>query len=420
MKYLKFTLPTLLFCLLVGCCSEKPDFVTRQDGRLYLNGEPYTFVGANFWYGSILGSEGQSGDRARLIRELDTLHALGINNLRIMAGADGRGDEPWRVTPCLQTAPGVYNDTLLAGLDFLLSEMGKRDMKAVIYLNNAWDWSGGYVFYLEHSGYGATPNLNDDGYPAYVECAAHFATDTLAQQLFYNHAAFMISRTNRYTGKPYKDDPTIMTWQIGNEPRPFSEAGQQGFINWLKHTSALIRSIDANHLISIGSEGIWGCDGNEELHRTICADPNIDYLTAHIWPMNWSWVRKDALHEDLPQAIRNTDEYIAKHIELCRELNKPLIIEEFGFPRDGFSFDPQSPATARDTYMSHIIDKVNEHNEIVGLNFWTWGGLLLPHDEVWHTGDPLIGDPPQEQQGLNSVFPTDTSTINLFRVTVDE
>ena len=54
----------------------------------------------------------------------------------------------------MQEEPGVYNDTILAGLDYLLMEMGKRGMVAVLYLNNAWEWSGGYGFYLYHAGGG--------------------------------------------------------------------------------------------------------------------------------------------------------------------------------------------------------------------------------------------------------------------------
>ena len=36
-----------------------------------------------------------------------------------------------KVEPTLQEAPGVYNDTILAGLDYLLMEMGKRKMLAL-------------------------------------------------------------------------------------------------------------------------------------------------------------------------------------------------------------------------------------------------------------------------------------------------
>ena len=129
-------------------------FVTVKDGKFYLNDSVYTFIGTNFWYGAILGSEGRGGDRKRLVAELDSLHALGLDNLRILAGGDGNVSLPSHIEPTLQTAPGVYNDTILAGLDFLISEMEKRDMKAVVYLNNAWEWSGGYGQYLEWAGEG--------------------------------------------------------------------------------------------------------------------------------------------------------------------------------------------------------------------------------------------------------------------------
>ncbi len=36
----------------------------------------------NFWYGAILGSMGQGGNRERLCRELDKMKEMGIDNLR--------------------------------------------------------------------------------------------------------------------------------------------------------------------------------------------------------------------------------------------------------------------------------------------------------------------------------------------------
>ena len=106
-------------------------------------------MGANFWYGPILGSEGPGGDRARLRRELDEMQRLGIDNLRILVGADGLPGVEDKIEPVLQSRPGVYNDSILAGLDYLLTEMSKRKMVAVLYLTNSWEWSGGYGAYLE-------------------------------------------------------------------------------------------------------------------------------------------------------------------------------------------------------------------------------------------------------------------------------
>ena len=204
-------------------CAQKNPFVQVINGHFERVGKPYYYVGTNFWYGAILGSEGQGGNRKRLCNELDKMKSMGIDNLRILVGADGERGVKTKVEPTLQIAPGVYNDTILAGLDFLLKEMGKRKMVAVLYLNNSWEWSGGYGFYLEQAGKGKAPRPNEDGYPAYMEFVSQYANNAKAHQLFYDYVRFIVGRTNRYTGKKYVDDPAIMSWQIGNEPRAFNK-----------------------------------------------------------------------------------------------------------------------------------------------------------------------------------------------------
>ena len=153
----QFLLLTVLLFLL-GACAPKPaehSFIkVNADGQFVRDGKPYYFVGANFWYGAILGSEGEGGNRERLHKELDFLKSIGINNLRVLVGADGENGIKTRVEPSLQVAPGVYNDTILAGLDYFMNELRERDMTAVLYLNNSWEWSGGYSVYLQWSGHG--------------------------------------------------------------------------------------------------------------------------------------------------------------------------------------------------------------------------------------------------------------------------
>jgi mannan endo-1,4-beta-mannosidase len=404
-----------LFALQISAQS----FVKVQDGRFYRAGKPYYYVGTNFWYGAILGSEGQGGDRKRLCKELDALKKTGIDNLRILVGSDGERGVKTKVEPTLQISPGVYNDTILAGLDYLLMEMGKRQMVAVLYLNNSWEWSGGYGAYLEWAGEGKAPRPNEDGYTAYMNFVIKFAGNKKAHQLFYNYVRFILSRTNRYTGKRYVDDPAIMSWQIGNEPRAFSKDVLPQFEGWLSETSALIRSIDKNHLISIGSEGSWGCENDYGCYERICADKNIDYCNVHLWPYNWSWAHKETLIEDLPQSCRNTKDYIDKHLAICDRLNKPLVMEEFGYPRDGFSFSPKSSTKGRDGYYQYVFSLVSNNaaqgGKFAGCNFWGWGGYAKPQHEQWQVGDDYTGDPAQEQQGLNSVFSTDKSTLKVIR-----
>ena len=398
-------------------------FITVSDGHFVRDGKPYYYVGTNFWYGAILGSEGQGGDRQRLAKELDLMKRMGIDNLRILVGSDGERGVTTKVEPTLQVQPGVYNDTILAGLDYLLQEMGKRRMVAVLYLNNSWEWSGGYGFYLEHAGLGKQPRPDDVGYPAFMAAMAKYASCEKAHQLFYDYVRFILGRTNRYTGRKYTDDPAIMSWQIGNEPRAFDKAQLPAFEKWIGEAAALIRSIDKNHLISIGSEGSWGCENDLGSWERICADRNVDYCNVHLWPYNWSWVRQDHLTEDLPVACKNTKEYIDQHLLVCDRIGKPLVMEEFGYPRDGFKFLPGSATQGRDGYYKYVFslvaDNAGQGGKFAGCNFWGWGGLAKPRHEQWQVGDPYTGDPAQEAQGLNSVFAVDKSTLQVIRQQVN-
>jgi len=394
-------------------------FVTVSDGHFMRDGRPYYYVGTNLWYGAILGSEGQGGDRKRLGHELDAMKRMGIDNLRVLVGSDGERGVTTKVEPTLQVRPGVYNDTILAGLDYLLMEMGRRGMVAVLYLNNSWEWSGGYGFYLEHAGLGRQPRPDDVGYPAFMQAMAKYADCKKAHQLFYDYVRFILGRTNRYTGLKYTDDPAIMSWQIGNEPRAFSTDALPAFERWIAEAAALIRQLDANHLVSIGSEGSWGCENDYGVWERICADKNVDYCNIHLWPYNWSWVRSDHLVEDLPRACENTRDYINRHLDICNRINKPLVMEEFGYPRDGFQFGLGTPTEGRDGYYRYVFSLIADNAErggrFAGCNFWGWGGYAQPRHEQWHVGDPYTGDPAQEAQGLNSVFIGDKSTLKVVR-----
>lgn len=414
----------LIICILCTVSIKAQSFVTVENERFCRNDKPYTFIGANYWYAAILGSTGKGGNRRRLNKELDKLKRLGITNLRILVGSDGDDDSKWKVKPVLQTAPGVYNDSLLAGLDYLMLQLQARNMVAVLYLNNSWEWSGGYGFYLENSGAGKAVQPNVAGYPAYMKYASQFATNSKAQELFFNHVRFIVCRINRYTGKRYIDDPSIMSWQIGNEPRAFDKALLPAFEGWLSKAAALIKSLDKNHLVSVGSEGAWGCEDDYDAWQRICSDSNIDYCNIHIWPYNWGWAKQDSLTQHLKNAEAMTREYINRHLAICRQLNKPLVVEEFGYPRDGFSFSKKASTTARDAYYNFVFSlmraDISRGGYFAGCNFWGWGGQALPRHEQWQAGDDYTGDPAQEPQGLNSVFSTDKSTLKVIKTAITD
>jgi mannan endo-1,4-beta-mannosidase len=415
----------LLISIVLSCAAipisntnkiPKSGFVIVEPSGFSLDGEAYRFVGVNFWYGAILGSAGKGGDRERLNAELDFLSEHGIKNLRVLVGGDGYDGTPSRIRPTLQKEPGVYNDTILIGLDYLLNQMDLRDMKAVLYLNNSWEWSGGYSQYLEWINRDKAPNPSTDGYGAFCDYVSQFATSPEAQELFLNHIDNIISRTNTINGKRYADDTAIMAWEICNEPRAFGdETNKAAFVDWMARASERIKFNDSNHLITTGSEGMCGCEGDYNLVERIHADPNIDYITIHIWPKNWGWIGSCPTEENLVNAINNTRTYIDNHLTIATRLKKPIVLEEFGFPRDSMSFIPGSATTLRDRYFEAVFSMIDEGN-IAGCNIWAWGGYGRPSSDhvLWEPWDSYTGDPAQEEQGLNSVFNIDSTTLQII------
>ncbi len=384
------------------------------DGRLYNGDNVYRFTGTNFWYAPILASEGKGGNRQRLHRELDHLQQLGINNLRILAGAEGPEGLPHHITPVLQKSPGVYNDTLLIGLDYLMAELERRDMKAVIYLTNSWEWSGGYGSYLQWCGHGQAPVPGIDGYREYVTHVKQFVLSDSAKQMALKHAQFIVGRTNTITGRPYSESPAIMAWQIANEPRSFSQEGKEALFEWIRQMAQAIKEIDQNHMVSTGSEGSYGCEIDLDLWTRIHALPEIDYAIIHLWPTNWGWASRDSVEAHIGQACELSTKYIDEHLQAIVPYNKPLVIEEFGYPRDGFKFEKSASTTARDIYYRHIITRCRQDKHIAGFNFWGWGGEAIPTHQIWQSGDPYTCDPAHEPQGMYSVFATDSTTISII------
>jgi len=67
--------------------AQHSPYVSVKDQTFQLNGKPYYFIGANYWYGSLLGLEkDKKRGVERLRKELDFLKRNGVTNLRLMAG----------------------------------------------------------------------------------------------------------------------------------------------------------------------------------------------------------------------------------------------------------------------------------------------------------------------------------------------
>ncbi len=400
------------------------ELVSVKDGKFYKGDQPYYFIGANYWYGPLIGAK-NIGDRERLIKELDLMKSVGIDNLRILAGAEGDGSDS-TVHPALQPEQGKYNEDLLDGLDFLLAEMRKRNMYAILYMNNNWIWSGGMSEYLEWNGYGEVPNpFFTDKYTwdDYMKYTMQFHSCEPCKEAFYNHVRFLMGRTNAYTGLKYTEDNTIMSWQVANEPRVMvGTEYEKPFTEWLNTTVDLIESLDSTHLISTGAEGKASYLQDIDMYDRLHNNPNIDYLTMHMWPKNWGWYDINNEIETTQLSIENANAYMNEHLEIAKKQNKPIVMSEFGFPREKESLSLDANIDNRNTFYQAVCEKVTESKAnggyLAGLNFWGFAGYgkaNIDGDGKWQHGDDFTADPPQEPQGLNSVFASDTSTLEIIK-----
>lgn len=429
MKQTKFSI-TLLCALIfiylpfsAKLLAQSSSFVSVKNHQFFVDNKPYYYIGANYWYGSLLGLEkDRKKGVERLRKELDFLKANGVTNLRIMAGAEGSGmiNGVTRVAPPLQPEQGKFDESILDGLDLILAEMDKRDMKAIVFLSNNWEWSGGFQQYLIWNSLvpddQKTRKLTWD---EQRDIVSKFYTCEKCKESYNQQVNLLLSRTNKLNGKKYIDEPSIMAWELANEPRPMRPTSNDAYKKWIHDVAAMIKAKDKNHLVCIGHEGFMGTE-SLPLFEEIHADKNIDYLTIHVWAKNWGWFEGDKVAEGFPNVVEKATNYIEQHLAIGKKLNKPLVVEEFGLPRDKQSFDINASTSLRDDYygkvFSMLAGSAKSNGYFAGAAFWAFGGTSrpIPKQIFWKKGDDYMGDPPMEEQGLNTVFDSDKSTWKII------
>lgn len=406
--------------------SGDSNFVSVKNGRFFRKGQAYAYVGVNLWYGAYLASEEKDiGDRARLIKELDTLVSLGVTNVRVLVGSEA-SELKHSISVVIRDKNGVVRKDILEGLDFLLLELSKRNMTAVLYVSNFWEWSGGFASYVNWVKGGPIVDPSDSAHPwpAFALYSAEFYRNEKAKALYEAYLLQVLNRVNSITGKAYKDDDSIMSWQLANEPRPghrsVSQVHLPHFYQWISRSIQLIKQHAPKQLVSIGSEGYMGCLQSEacvlDSHKQ-----GADYMTFHMWLKNWGWFDAKNPEKYFDSALEKARAYIKQHQRLASLLKLPLVLEEFGLERDDGRFDLDSSVMYRDAFLTEIFleieNSVKQEQPLQGSNVWAWGGLgRAEHkDFIWRDGDSrFVGDPPQEAQGLNSIFSSDTSTLALI------
>lgn len=85
---------------------------------------------------------------------------------------------------------------------------------------------------------------------------------------------------------PFRDNTTIMAWDIANEPPLFKTVDQKEpdevYVRWLKHTSERVRELDHNHLVTVGVGGYGSNDLQSAKANEVVVDL-VDFLCMHYY-----------------------------------------------------------------------------------------------------------------------------------------
>jgi mannan endo-1,4-beta-mannosidase len=302
------------------------EFVTRDGPELRLDGRLFRFAGTNNYYlmykSQLMVDDVLETAAANDFRVMRTWGWLDIGTLDGSPPESTSGPKEGVYFQYWDGSGPAYNDGPdgLERLDYVVYRAGQLGIRLVIPFTNNWGDFGGMDQYVRWRG----GQYHDD-----------FYTDPAIREWYKNWIAHLLNRTNIYTGIQYKDDPTIMMWELANEPRcvgsgiyPRSDScTTQTLIDWADDVSRFIKGIDRRHLVSVGDEGFyctpdatdWTENCNEGVDTIAFARlRHIDVMSFHLYPDSWG---KDAAWGT---------QWIERHFRDARRLRKPAMLGEFG------------------------------------------------------------------------------------------
>jgi mannan endo-1,4-beta-mannosidase len=213
---------------------------------------------------------------------LDSIRQMGGRVVRIRALSVRKPDDPVDM-PRHVLGPGEFNGQAFEALDMVLDVARAKGVRVIIPLVDNWSSWGGVAEYATfrqkpYSAFWSDPQLIDD---------------------FKQTVGFVLARVNTRNQVPYKDDPTILAWETGNELHcPH---------RWTSEIAAYMKELDPNHLV---------LDGRHEqvLRPEPIDDPNVDLVQTHHY------------EKDPREMIAN----IRRSAAMARG-RKPYFVGEFGF-----------------------------------------------------------------------------------------
>ncbi|KAK4794342.1 hypothetical protein SAY86_012336 [Trapa natans] len=340
-----------------GAGAGRDGFVATSGVHFMLDGSPFYGNGFNAYWLMFLGSDPAQRSKVSLAFEEATSHGLTIG--RAWAFSDG-GYSP------LQYSPGSYNEQMFQGLDFAVSEARKYRVKLVLSLVNNYETLGGKKQYVEWARSQGRPIWSDDD----------FFTDPLVKTFYKNHIKTVLTRRNTVTGVVYKDDPTIMAWELMNEIRCPSDQSGRTVQAWITEMASYVKSIDGNHLLEAGLEGFYGPSSAQKqwsnpsflVGTDFIQDnqiPGIDFATVHSYPDQWLTT------SDYESQLSFLRDWVSTHIQDAQiTLQKPILFAEFGKTSRESGYSPSQRDQFFSTVYSAIYTSASGGGVAAGSMFW--------------------------------------------------
>lgn len=219
------------------------------------------------------------------------------------------------------------NDQALERLDQTLFYAAKYGIKLVMVPLNYEPSFGGMENWVK--------NVKGSGHP-HID----FYRDGNVQTAYRTYLRTLTSRVNTKNGVRYSDDPTIMAWDVANEPHTKDGYDPTGQIvaRFICDTARFMREeLRLKQMITSGEEGYmtngdlggiykgheWinnGLKGVDFETNAKCS--YLDYMTVHLYPDNWEIERS--------KFAAFIDRFLLDRAGIAHQNKKPLVVEEFG------------------------------------------------------------------------------------------
>ncbi|KAE8075940.1 hypothetical protein FH972_014620 [Carpinus fangiana] len=349
-------------------------FVGRNGTHFVLDGGAFYINGWNSYW--LMDHAVDEYSRPRIRAMLKAGANMGLTVCRTWAFNDGAYNS-------LQISPGQFDERVFQALDHVIAEARQHGVRLLLSLVNNLQAYGGktqYVQWAWEEGIGLSSS-NDS-----------FFFDPSIRIYFKNYIKTVLTRRNTITGIEYRNDPTIFAWELINEPRCMSDASGDTLQDWIEEMSAFVKSIDKNHLLTVGLEGFYGPKSPKSLTvnpeawaSRLGSDfirnskvPYIDFASVHIYPDHWFH------NQEFEDKLKYVSKWMLSHIEDGgKELKKPVMFTEFGLSNLNKDFQPSQRDRFSKTVLDIIYKSAKRNRSGAGALIWQFfvGGMEEYNDD---------------------------------------